>query len=271
MNALNYHKSSAFIAKMRTFTTNFFIMRLLYLIILFISLCNPSFLRAQTTSPYRLIPLRESLLLGGSALSIGTSFYLKQNKPTLTQQQIEAAMANPKCPPWECFVTRNWSLPAQHKSDILMYGAMAMPLTLFLSPKVRANAPQASLIALEAYLLTSALTNLTKELVQRRRPFVYNPNAPFAEKSKHDASSSFFSGHTSYTATACFMTATMYSHYYPNSKWTPYIWTGAALIPLATAYYRVRGGKHFVSDVLVGYLVGAAVGILVPQWHKIRG
>jgi membrane-associated phospholipid phosphatase len=33
---------------------------------------------------------------------------------------------------------------------------------------------------------------------------------------------------------------------------------------------RYGGGKHFFSDIIVGYAVGAAIGILVPQLHKVN-
>ena len=35
-----------------------------------------------------------------------------------------------------------------------------------------------------------------------------------------------------------------------------------------TGVLRVRAHKHFPSDVLVGGLAGAAVGILVPELHR---
>jgi hypothetical protein len=37
-----------------------------------------------------------------------------------------------------------------------------------------------------------------------------------------------------------------------------------------TAHLRVRAGKHFYSDVVVGALVGTAVGIGIPWLHGSR-
>jgi hypothetical protein len=28
---------------------------------------------------------------------------------------------------------------------------------------------------------------------------------------------------------------------------------------------------HFLSDNLLGYGIGAAAGILIPKWHKVKG
>jgi membrane-associated phospholipid phosphatase len=39
---------------------------------------------------------------------------------------------------------------------------------------------------------------------------------------------------------------------------------------MATAILRVRAGKHFWTDVLVGYGVGASIGLAVPLMHKIE-
>jgi membrane-associated phospholipid phosphatase len=65
----------------------------------------------------------------------------------------------------------------------------------------------------------------------------------------------------------CFAAASMFSAYHPDSKWKPVVWTVAAILPAATAYYRVRGGKHFITDVATGYAMGALTGILIPRLH----
>jgi membrane-associated phospholipid phosphatase len=39
----------------------------------------------------------------------------------------------------------------------------------------------------------------------------------------------------------------------------------AALYTVGVGSFRVAAGKHYVSDVATGALVGAAVGILVPR------
>ena len=46
------------------------------------------------------------------------------------------------------------------------------------------------------------------------------------------------------------------------------MWVIAAALPAATAYYRYESGQHFLSDNILGYVLGAGCGILVPQFHK---
>jgi len=42
--------------------------------------------------------------------------------------------------------------------------------------------------------------------------------------------------------------------------------TGSALVGVS----RIAAGGHFPSDVLVGYAVGAAVGIALPALHPLN-
>jgi membrane-associated phospholipid phosphatase len=48
------------------------------------------------------------------------------------------------------------------------------------------------------------------------------------------------------------------------------VWVVAAAIPAAVGYMRYQAGMHFLSDNLLGYALGAASGILIPQWHKSK-
>jgi len=45
------------------------------------------------------------------------------------------------------------------------------------------------------------------------------------------------------------------------------IWTGAALYPALTGYLRRNTGNHFRTDVITGYLIGAAIGYFIPEIH----
>jgi membrane-associated phospholipid phosphatase len=83
-----------------------------------------------------------------------------------------------------------------------------------------------------------------------------------------DSQRSFFAGHTAATATASFFAAKVFSDFNPDSKARPYVWAAAAAVPAAVGYMRLRAGRHFLTDNLLGYGIGAGVGILIPQLHK---
>ena len=69
-------------------------------------------------------------------------------------------------------------------------------------------------------------------------------------------------------ASMSFMMAQTYADFHPNSNAKPYIWASAAIYPAIVGWMRVKAGKHFPTDVIVGYLAGAAVGMLVPRIHR---
>ncbi len=77
-----------------------------------------------------------------------------------------------------------------------------------------------------------------------------------------------FSGHTSLSASNTFFAARVYSDIYPNSQLKPLVWTIAAVLPALTGYNRVLSGKHFLSDVIIGYSCGVLFGYTVPLIHK---
>ena len=227
----------------------------------------PILLAAQT--PYNLNTGRELGIVGASAGMNGLSAYLHAKTQILQPEEIEQLDAS-KIWGVDRWVTQNFSVSAQKSSDKFLYGSFILPFTLMLDQPARQNFGECGIIYLETLLLNFGATNLTKSAVRRPRPFMYNPSdeIPMSLKMKKSAQYSFFSGHTSFTAAMSFLTAKLHNDFYPDSKASPVIWGLAAAIPAYTGIQRIRGGKHFVTDVLVGYAVGAAIGILVPELHK---
>lgn len=159
------------------------------------------------------------------------------------------------------------SKPAAIASDVFQYTAMVSPAFLFIDKDIRRDWKTVLPIWVETFAIASTLTLFTKEIVQRKRPYVYS-DVPNGNKIAKNATASFFSGHTCITAASTFFIAMVYTDYHPTSKWKPLIWTGAALIPALTGLTRVKAGKHYWTDVMVGYAVGALVGTLTPYLHR---
>lgn len=116
-------------------------------------------------------------------------------------------------------------------------------------------------------LAADAAFTLTVGNVYRYRPYLYGTEGGNGRSGKI-ATNSFFAGHTAHTATATFSAAKVFHDFNHYSPAQPYVWGAAAILPAAVAYYRLEAGKHFLSDNLVGYTVGATMGRLVPQLHK---
>lgn len=196
-----------------------------------------------------------------------TSFLLKKNKSTITESQINSLNAL-SINRFDRGATHQWNTKIAKVSDVAMLGGMALPGLLYIDKDIRKDFRSILPMTLEMYFVTFGLTGLTKEIVKRKRPYLYNEEVPFDEKISKDATASFFSGHTSMTASSCFFTAKVFADYHPDSKWKPLVWTGASIIPALTGVMRYKAGKHYWTDILTGYAVGALTGILVPTIHK---
>lgn len=218
-------------------------------------------------SPYELSKKKDlPLAIGGMVLYTGGQILNTTIKP-LTLSEINALDAT-TINSFDRSATTRWSLSADKTSDYLHNGSVFLPFTLLAFKPIRKDSRKIGLLLAESFLISKGLTKITKATVQRIRPFAYNKTVDLEEKIKKTAKRSFFSGHTSGAAVFSFFTAKILTDYYPDNKWKPIIWTSAALIPAATGYYRYRAGKHYTSDILVGYAVGSIVGVLIPHLHR---
>lgn len=221
-------------------------------------------------SPYKLSYAKDvPIYSAGLALGI-TGQFLKKRKNTLDQESILMLNRN-DINTFDRNATFNWNTRAAHWSDGLMFLAVATPLIFTASKASRNDFGKVATISSQVFIVNLGITNFTKEIVKRKRPYMYNENAPMDKKLKRDSYSSFFSGHTSTATSMSFAFAQMHSDYYPNSRMRPFIWFSAMTLPLATGILRNRAGKHFWTDIIVGYLVGAATGIIIPRIHRVDG
>jgi membrane-associated phospholipid phosphatase len=248
-----------------TLMNSFLIKKLLLLIFIF---C-PFFSFTQSKFPYQIDLKKEGIILGaGVGLEVLGLSFKKHVKP-LSVVDIQALDKNNIRFGFDRKATNNWSPRADKVSDILLYSAIATPVLLSIIPTTRRwkNAATLTVMGLETILVTHSVTQLVKNTSRRIRPFVYNPAAPLGGKFDKDARKSFFSGHTSGSAAMCFFTAQAYADTYPHSRSKYIVWGGAAALPIAIGYYRYKAGKHFPTDIAVGYLTGLLCGVLIPKLH----
>jgi membrane-associated phospholipid phosphatase len=121
---------------------------------------------------------------------------------------------------------------------------------------------------IESLSITSTLFTMAAGTIDRSRPLVYGTKAPTDERLNKNNQRSFFAGHTAATASATFFAAKVFQDLNPGSKARYFVWVVAAAVPAVVGYMRYESGFHFLSDNLLGYFIGAASGILIPQWHK---
>jgi len=166
-----------------------------------------------------------------------------------------------------------WATDVYHEkaaatSDILFYGAMPLPALLLLDKDIRKDGWKVMFLYFETMTITGIYYTGSALLVDRYRPYVYNPNAPIDQKTRGVARNSFLAGHPALVGTSTFFIAKVFSDYHPDSNLRPWLFGAAGLATGATAYLRHRAGRHFPTDLIAGTTLGTLTGILVPHFHK---
>ncbi|WP_299755907.1 phosphatase PAP2 family protein [uncultured Pontibacter sp.] len=222
---------------------------------------------AQDDSPYKTsFKVDAPIIAAGMGLS-AYGLSLMQDKSGLSEEQIIALSKN-DVNGFDRFSAGYDSENAKKISDFPFYGSFATPFLMLLNDNVGNKAGQVLVLYVETMAVTGALFTMTNGNVERTRPLVYSSEVDISEKNDANARNSFYAGHTAATASATFFAAKIFHDFNPDSRARPYVWAAAAAVPAAVGYLRLKAGKHFLSDNLLGYAMGAAAGILVPQLHK---
>ncbi|MBB6611436.1 phosphatase PAP2 family protein [Pontibacter sp. Tf4] len=239
---------------------------ILSFLLIFTFMAGPAWAQ-DDESPYRTrFSVDAPVIVAGMGLS-AYGLKLMQDKPGFTEEEVLNLSKN-DVNGFDRFGAGNYNLDAKKISDFPFYGSFAMPLVMLLNDNVRSKTGQVLVLYVETMAITGALFTMTNGNVERARPLVYNRSVPLDDRMEANAQNSFFAGHTAATAAATFFAAKVFHDFNPDSPARPYVWAAAAVVPATVGYLRLEAGKHFLSDNLIGYTVGAATGILIPQLHK---
>jgi membrane-associated phospholipid phosphatase len=137
----------------------------------------------------------------------------------------------------------------------------------------RDAAEQMALIDLETLAIAGAVQGATNVIVSRERPYGQDcgkgdlpENAIDCQSSNHYRS--FFSGHSTFAFTGA---ALICVHHFENdllgSPWDALSCAGGYAVAATTSTFRVVSDVHYASDVILGALVGTAIGYGVPLLH----
>lgn len=235
------------------------------LLVLLTSVSLLSSAPASATSPYRLEPSREYVWLGGGlAMGVVGLLAVSQMDP-LTEAEVAALDVNDI----NSFDRdRMKGYYEDHTGDALALASYLLPLSLLARSDARADFRTIGVMWVEATMVNGALLAVAKPLVERTRPYAYDPEVPLEKKLQNNVKASFYSGHTASAAVNSFFLATVISDYTDNRTLEIAAWSGAIAYPAVTGFFRVDSGHHFTTDVLAGYAVGATVGWLVPYLHR---
>jgi len=231
----------------------------------------PSVARADETIPadhFAIQPVADGAVIvtgAGFATLLGLILDTGEIQPLAVQSGAESRLLGID----RIAVTQTIDPHAATYSDIGLYAGVGLAVVDTLSSAFRDRWEAAftdGVLYAESISLTLAVDDLVKIAVRRPRPSDYS--LANGNTTNTDLSLSFFSGHeavlSSITATATYLA-------FIHSPDSPRPWltlAGGTLLTAFVGYERVRAGAHFPTDVVMGALAGASVGVLVPHLHR---
>jgi len=161
-------------------------------------------------------------------------------------------------------------------SNYLLYALVAVPfvdawLSAGLVQKRPDVALRLTLLDAQALLATTFITLAGQHLILRARPFttlcVHEPNATECTDGSAQ-NTSFPSGHSSIAFTVAMLECVNHAHMDTDRSG----WSGAAcpvtlVAAGVTGLLRIVSDRHYTTDVIIGGLIGAGIGYLVPTLH----
>ena len=238
-----------------------------------------TFAQQKSTSPYEWNWVRDGIWTGAALGASAYGLILIKNKDDLPiaerqkflneeslQKEIE------KLNFLDQWVAGKHNESANSISDIPFAISFVAPFALLFDDEINDQTGQYIGLYIESLATTAALYTITAGLVDRSRPYVYDNSGDTGEdrRFKNNGQRSFYSGHVAATATATFFAAKAYSDFNPDANGKAFVWAGAAVLPAAVGVFRMEAGQHFLTDVLLGYVLGAGTGILIPELHKTK-
>jgi len=199
-------------------------------------------------------------ILLGTTLDLANNTYNKKNVDELTSEDIAATHRK------DVNFLDRWAIKGYDKdiadasSYLVILSLGTSSLSIWDDPYTWDNI----IVMSEILIVQSAISQWTKSLTLRNRPYVYDEQTDLKEKTDKKSRFSFYSRHTS-TAFAI----AVYNHYYQHH--TTNSWPTIALsygLASAIGVSRVLAGTHFPTDVLVGALVGSASSYLICKSHR---
>jgi hypothetical protein len=167
-------------------------------------------------------------------------------------------------------VRDNFSEGAAHASDVSL--VLAVGSTSAFAIGTSDGAGDRALVLGESVAIALASTSVAKVLVARPRPYVYNDDERALrrrDRAGRDAYRSWFSGHAAMSFAAVAASGALYAE---NAEHSPreraLVWGMGLTLATSTANLRVRAGRHYYSDVVIGAVVGGTIGTVVPALHS---
>jgi membrane-associated phospholipid phosphatase len=226
-----------------------------------LSLASPAF-ADDATGERRADPAVDGAIIAGAVAASLAPMALRLREHAMWDTQLLGEL--------DGAVYDQFSHPAAQLSDLMLVAAIAAPAVYLTGATVDDADGDRLVIYGEALAVDLALAQVAKYLVHRPRPYLYNhsPEAvQYAAAAGDDGWRSFYSSHAAMSFGAAVAGAYLLSASNANPYARAAAWATGFAVATATSNLRVRAGLHFYSDVILGGLIGSAVGYAVPALH----
>lgn len=167
-------------------------------------------------------------------------------------------------------VRSNFSASADALSNLSFGLAVVTPLFAELGSGINDEAGRRTLLYGETIGASLLFNAIAKYTVQRPRPYAYSGNErvkAYIGTQGNDSRVSFYSGHAALTFAAAVSGSYLFAEGSSDKNARAVMWGVEFALASATANLRVIAGKHYYSDVVIGAIMGAAIGFGVPALH----
>lgn len=146
---------------------------------------------------------------------------------------------------------------------VVPLGMLGGGALLALGDGASADIPENLLIVAQSAALAGLLNQAVKFVAGRQRPFAHRgTDAQALAHHREDQNLSFYSGHTNLAFVLATSMGTVAELRGYRHRWL--VWAVGLPLAASVGLLRIGADKHYLTDVLVGALMGAAVGVAVP-------
>lgn len=227
--------------------------------------------KSDTTNLYSLNRLTSSVIVGVGFTTNAIGLKILDDRSEVTASDLLDLDKSdvPKFERWILEQNVNRFDDWHNQSDIMMRASLILPAAFLVHKRIRNQWLDYSLMYLKAQAFSANFYTLgVPQFYRKNRPLLYYDKLPIEKRTGVRLSNSFYSGHVSVTATSMFFMASIYHDLYPDRN--QIIPLGIA--SLATGYValgRMKAGKHFLTDVMTGAIVGGLIGYFTPHFHSM--
>jgi membrane-associated phospholipid phosphatase len=160
--------------------------------------------------------------------------------------------------PGDCSLRGNCSPLAARVSDVTLGVTVVDPVVASAVQGFDWRLVNRGVVYAETLAVNLAVNTIVKVSVARPRPYTHLPQCA---ADQGDPYVSFYSGHSSTAFSAALTGSYLFSESIPARGWRYTLWGSEFFLAAVTANLRLRAGKHYYSDVLLGAVVGMGFGI----------